>query len=56
MFGGVGFLLHGDMLVGVWKGSLIVRPGPDNYDDSLRRGRRRAGRWSSRKASRMTTR
>jgi len=35
MFGGVGFLLHGNMLVGVWKDSLIVRLGPDNYDDAL---------------------
>jgi TfoX/Sxy family transcriptional regulator of competence genes len=25
MFGGVGFLLNGNMLVGVWKDSLIVR-------------------------------
>lgn len=35
MFGGVGFLLHGNMLVGVWKDSLIVRLGPDAYDDAL---------------------
>lgn len=35
MFGGVGFLLNGSMLVGVWKRSLIVRLGPDNYDDAL---------------------
>ena len=35
MFGGVGFLLHGNMLVGVWKTSLIVRIGPDAYDDAL---------------------
>lgn len=35
MFGGVGFLLNGNMLVGVWKTSLIVRLGPDNYDDAL---------------------
>src|SRR5215813_10411159 len=35
MFGGVGFLLHGNMLVGVWKESLIVRLGSDNYDDAL---------------------
>ena len=36
MFGGVGFLLHGNMLVGVWKDSLIVRLGPDSsYDDAL---------------------
>jgi TfoX/Sxy family transcriptional regulator of competence genes len=35
MFGGIGFLLHGNMLVGVWKNSLIVRVGPDGYDDAL---------------------
>ena len=35
MFGGVGFLLNGNMLVGVWKESLIVRLGPDNHDDAL---------------------
>jgi TfoX/Sxy family transcriptional regulator of competence genes len=35
MFGGVGFLLQGNMLVGVWKDSLIARLGPDNYDDAL---------------------
>src|SRR6516225_11443948 len=29
MFGGVGFLLHGNMLVEVWKDSLIARLGPD---------------------------
>ena len=35
MFGGIGFLLNGNMLVGVWKDSLIVRVGADNYDDAL---------------------
>jgi TfoX/Sxy family transcriptional regulator of competence genes len=35
MFGGVGFLLNGNMLVGVWKHSLIVRVGPDGYEDAL---------------------
>jgi TfoX/Sxy family transcriptional regulator of competence genes len=29
MFGGVGFLLHGNMCVGIWQTSLIVRLGPD---------------------------
>ena len=29
MFGGVGFLHHGNMLVGVWKHSLIARLGPE---------------------------
>src|SRR5438874_6865936 len=35
MFGGVGFLLHGNMLVGVWKDSLIVRLGPDEGEEAL---------------------
>ena len=35
MFGGIGFLLHGNMLVGVWKDSLIVRLDPEGYDDAL---------------------
>jgi TfoX/Sxy family transcriptional regulator of competence genes len=35
MFGGIGFLLNGNMLVGVWKDSLIARIGPDSYDDVL---------------------
>ena len=35
MFGGIGFLLSGNMLVGVWKDSLIVRVGPEAYDDAL---------------------
>lgn len=29
MFGGLCFLLHGNLLVGVWKDSLIARLGPD---------------------------
>ena len=36
MFGGLGFLLHGNMLVGVWKNSLIARVGPDAYEHSIR--------------------
>jgi TfoX/Sxy family transcriptional regulator of competence genes len=36
MFGGVGFLLHGNMLVGVWKDSLIVRLGPDEGEEALK--------------------
>ena len=35
MFGGVGFLLHGNMFVGVWKDSLIARLGPDEGDLAL---------------------
>ena len=29
MFGGVGVLLNGNMLVGVWKNSMIVRLEPE---------------------------
>jgi hypothetical protein len=35
MFGGVGFLLGGNLLVGVWKQSLVARVGPDAYADAL---------------------
>jgi hypothetical protein len=35
MFGGVGFLLHGNMCCGVWKASLIARIGADAYADAL---------------------
>jgi TfoX/Sxy family transcriptional regulator of competence genes len=35
MFGGVGFLLNGNLLVGVWKDSLIVRLGPDEDEEVL---------------------
>src|SRR5438876_5953724 len=36
MFGGIGFLLDGNMLVGVWKDSLIARLGPDNGEEALK--------------------
>jgi TfoX/Sxy family transcriptional regulator of competence genes len=36
MFGGIGFLLHGNMLVGVWKDSLIVRLGTKQSEQALR--------------------
>ena len=36
MFGGIGFLLNGNVLVGVWKDSLIVRLGPDEGDEALK--------------------
>jgi TfoX/Sxy family transcriptional regulator of competence genes len=35
MFGGLGFLLHGNMCVGVWKEYLIARVGPDAYETAL---------------------
>ena len=35
MFGGLCFLLNGNMLGGVWKNSLIVRLGPDQGEEAL---------------------
>ena len=35
MFGGIGFLLNGNLLVGVWKDSLCVRLGPDQAEEAL---------------------
>ena len=46
MFGGVGFLLNGNMLVGVWKDSLIVRLGPDEGDEALLEAARQASSTS----------
>src|SRR4029079_15735768 len=36
MFGGVCFLLHGNLLAGVWKDSLVARLGPDEGEAALR--------------------
>jgi TfoX/Sxy family transcriptional regulator of competence genes len=36
MFGGVGFLLNGNMCVGIWKTSLIVRLGPEDGEAALK--------------------
>jgi TfoX/Sxy family transcriptional regulator of competence genes len=36
MFGGLGFLLKGNMLVGVWHSSLLVRLGPDQTEMALK--------------------
>jgi TfoX/Sxy family transcriptional regulator of competence genes len=35
MFGGIAFMLHGNMAVGVTGEDLMVRVGPDGYDDAL---------------------
>ena len=35
MFGGVGFLVNGNMACGVHKGNLIVRVGPERYQAAL---------------------
>lgn len=37
MFGGVGFMLHGNMACGVQGNGLIVRVGPDQNDSALSR-------------------
>ena len=37
MFGGVGFLLHGNMAVGVHKDDLIVRLEPTRHDKLLKK-------------------
>ncbi len=38
MFGGLAFVLHGNMWCGVEECDLVVRVGPDAYDTALRRG------------------
>ncbi len=35
MFGGIGFLLAGNMACGVNQEDLIIRVGPDDYQDAL---------------------
>jgi len=35
MFGGIGFMLYGNMVCGVNKDDLIVRVGAESYDDAL---------------------
>ena len=35
MFGGVGYLLHGNMACGVNQVHLVVRVGPENYEAAL---------------------
>ena len=35
LFGCACFLLGGNVLVGVWKESLLARVGPDGYEDAL---------------------
>src|SRR3954467_14253950 len=36
LFGGVGFLLNGNLCVGVWRDSLIVRLGPEQAAEALK--------------------
>lgn len=37
MFGGICFLLHGNMACGIIKDDLIVRVGPQNYAEALKK-------------------
>ncbi|KPK90997.1 MAG: RNA methyltransferase [Anaerolineae bacterium SM23_ 63] len=37
MFGGVGFMLHGNMACGVHKDKLIVRVGLEGYEEAMSR-------------------
>jgi TfoX/Sxy family transcriptional regulator of competence genes len=37
MFGGVGFMVHGNMACGVHKDALVVRVGPEGHEDALAR-------------------
>ena len=37
MFGGVGFLLHGNMCFGIWKDNLILRLGQGQAEDALKK-------------------
>ena len=36
MFGGIGFLLNGNLLVGVWMDSLVVRLGEEEGEEALK--------------------
>ena len=36
MFGGVGYLLHGNMACGVYKDDLIIRVGTDQHEATLK--------------------
>ena len=35
MFGGIGFMLQGNMACGIQKDEIIVRVGPDKYQETL---------------------
>ena len=42
MFGGIAFMLNGNMCCGVLGKDLVLRVGPDGHDRALRRGHARA--------------
>ena len=41
MFGGLAFMLHGKMFCGVLKDDLVVRVGPERYEQALSRAHAR---------------
>ena len=41
MFGGICFLLNGNMACGILNDELIVRVGPENYEDALKKANTR---------------
>ena len=41
MFGGVGFLVHGNMACGVHRDNMIVRVGADKHEDLLKKNHTR---------------
>jgi TfoX/Sxy family transcriptional regulator of competence genes len=45
MFGGLAFLLGGKMFCGIVKDDLVVRVGPERYEEAL--GRPHVRRWTS---------
>lgn len=47
-FGGLSFLVHGNMSVGVIDDELVVRVGPEGFDDALAKGHARPFDFSGR--------
>jgi len=41
MFGGIGFMVHGNMACGVHKDALIVRVGPEKHEGAMARAHTR---------------
>jgi hypothetical protein len=41
MFGGIGILFNGNMACGILNDDIIIRVGPDNYEESMKRSHTR---------------
>ena len=37
MFGGIGFMIHGNMCTGIWKDLLVIRLSPEEADKALKK-------------------